>query len=158
MPASVVFRELPPGERVVLNPGVWHGKELLPDEIRELAAGRVPGTDLGSGSVPTGEQMMLGLPAEPPVRLLEALRDHFEAGGRVASSRLGQIYVPTSGVPPHPVVGVEVADGSTLEEVLAGVDSVVRTAHDGPVDFVPLAGNPVGIWLRDNVAPFYERA
>jgi SseB protein C-terminal domain/SseB protein N-terminal domain len=158
MPAATAFSHLPAGRRAVLNPGVWYGKELLPGEIEDLAAGRVPGAGLGTETIPAGADVMLGLPAEPPERLVEELHRHFATVETVKSARLGQIHVPAGALPPHPVVGVEVADGAPFEDALADVHAVARRAHDGPVDFVPLAGNDIGAWLRQNVSPFYEHS
>jgi hypothetical protein len=151
LPAEVLFRRKPSHLKVVLNPGVWYGKELLPGEIRDLLG------DNPSLAEPPGE-MMLGLPAVRPSELIERLRDRFARDSDVLAARLGQLFVPSSGVPPHLVVGLVLRDGADLERALFGIDALVRETVDGPVDFVPLGDHPIGDWLVANGEPFYTRA
>jgi hypothetical protein len=158
VPARALLRDTPRGSRLILNPGVWYGKELLPSEIERLAAGVVPGAaGLEPRAMSAGTSVMLGLPADPPTRLIEALREHFGGSDRVAAARLGQAYDPEADAAPHPVVGVEPVRGVSLEDALAGVDDVVRRSYEGFVDFVPTEDHEIGEWLRDNTTPFFER-
>jgi hypothetical protein len=159
VPASVLFRETPRDARLILNPGVWYGKELLPWELERLAAGLVPGEGaLAPTTLDAGAELMLGLPAEPPEPLLDGLRELFAASNAVRSARLGHVFQAGVDPEPHPVVGVEPEPGVSLEDALAGVDEVVERAHVGAVDFVPLDDGEVGSWLREHVEPFFERS
>lgn len=151
LPAAVLFRQKPPHLKVVLNPGVWFGKELLPDEIRGLLGDEEETADADG-------EVMLGLPADQPTELVERLRERFASDSDVLAARLGQVFVPSSGVPPHLVVGLVLRDGADLERALFGIDELVRETVDGQVDFVPLGGHPIGDWLVENGEPFYTRA
>jgi hypothetical protein len=131
LPAEILLRRRPRGVKVVLNPGVWHGKELLPDEIAALL----------------GDEIMLGLAAERPAALIELLRTHLRARGDVERARLGQVCLPSSGVEPHPIVGIATRGGTQLEHVLRDLGAIVAEGYDGPVDFVPLDDSEVGAWL-----------
>jgi hypothetical protein len=158
VPAGTLFGQTPRGARLILNPGVWYGKELLPEELAELADGRIPSeARLAQHEVEAGTSIMLGEAADPPVRLIDALRDFFAASGRVVSARLGQSFVPSTDPAPHPVVGVEPVPGVAIGDALAGVEAVVDEAYEGSVDFVPISEPTVGAWLRVHVEPFYER-
>jgi hypothetical protein len=90
---------------------------------------------------------MLGLAAERPAALVVLRRTHLRARGDVERARLGQIFLPSSGDPPHPVVGIATREGTLLEDVLRDLGAVVAEGYDGPVDFVPLEGHAVGDWL-----------
>lgn len=138
LPAAILLQRRPRGMKVVLNPGVWHGKELLPDEIAAL---------LGETRVEAGEEVMLGLAAERPAALVELLRTHLRAHGDVERARLGQLFAPSSGVEPHPIVGIATRGETQLEDVLRDLGALVAEGYDGPVDFVPLDEHEVGAWL-----------
>jgi hypothetical protein len=140
----VLFANRPRGTKVVLNPGVWFGKELLPEEIDRMLDG-------GIVTVPEGTTMMLGLPAEPPDALIEQIRDWLGTRTDVLGARLGQIFDATSGQPPHPLVGLELADGARMESVFASAPE-----FEGPVDLVPLEDHPLGGWLQANGVEIYR--
>jgi hypothetical protein len=140
LPATVVLRRRPRGMKVVLNPGVWHGKELLPDEIAGL---------ISETSVSPGEEVMLGHATERPAALIGLLRTHLRARGDVERARIGHMFLPSSGDPPHPVVGIATRHDTPLEDVLGDLGAVVAEGYDGTVDFVPLDGHTVGDWLAE---------
>lgn len=155
LPARVVFQARPPQTSVVLNPGVWHGKELLPEEIADLLAPRPKG-EPERVEVPAGRTLYLGEPASYPQALAHALAAFFRQRPTVVEARLGQVHDPVSGLPPHPLVGIGVEGDADLSEALSGVDEVVREHHAGEVDFVGLGEGP-GRWLKENAEPFYRR-
>ena len=134
----------PPGLELVLNPGVWHGTELTPDELDRLLDG-------GVATVPAGTSVMLGLAAERPEALVDRLQEWLATRPDVVAARLGQIFDETSGRPPHPLVGLELADGGQMESVFASVPDL-----GGPVDLVPLADHPLGDWLLANGEEIYR--
>lgn len=157
LPGRVLLQARPADLPVVINAGVWYGKELLPGEIVDLLTGRRPGSPRAE-VVPAGQEVYLGHPAVYPQALADALAEHFRHRGLVAEARLGWIHVPSSGAPPHPLVGVRPAGDASLPDALAGTDDVVRGSYDGPVDFVPLDGSDPGRWLVVNAEPFFTSA
>jgi hypothetical protein len=138
LPTRVLFATRPQELKVVLNPGVWYGKELVPAEITRL---------LGDGfaTVPPSTSVMLGLAAERPDALVEQIREWLSTRREVLSVRLGQIFDESSGVPPHPLVGLELEAGARPEDVFSALPR-----FDGPVDVVPLRDHPLGAWLLAN--------
>jgi hypothetical protein len=157
LPAKGVLRSRPENVKVLINLGVWHGRELLPNEISQLLSGGIPGESAGHVQVPAGARFHIGLPAVYPQGLADALTRYFGARGDVERASLGWIHLPDSEEPPHPVVGILPRAGSTLPDIVAHIDPVVRVAYAGPVDFVPLdAGDPIGGWLVGNTKPFFE--
>lgn len=157
LPGRVLLQARPADLPVVINAGVWYGKELLPGEIVDLLTGRRPGSPHAE-VVAAGQEVYLGHPATYPQALAEALAEHFRLRGGVAEARLGWIHVPSSGAPPHPVVGVRPAGETSLQEALTGTDDVVRRSYDGPVDFTALDGPGPGQWLVENAEPFFTSA
>ena len=97
--------------------------------------------------VEAGEEIMLGLAADRPAALVELLRTHLRARGDVDRARLAQIFVPSSGVEPHPIVGIATP---RFEEVLRDLGALVAEGYDGEVDFVPLDEHEVGAWLDEH--------
>jgi hypothetical protein len=157
LPANGVLRSRPENVKVLINLGVWHGRELLPNEISELLAGGIPGESASQVQVPAGARFQIGLPAVYPQGLADALTKYFGVRGDVEQASLGWIHLPDGEEPPHPVVGIRPRAGSTLADVVARIDPVVRDAYAGPVDFVPLdASDPIGGWLVENTTPFFE--
>jgi hypothetical protein len=140
----VLFARRPRELKVVLNPGVWHGKELLPEEIDRMLDG-------GEVTVPAGTNVMLGLAAERPEALIAQIRDWLASRPDVLSARIGQIFDETSGRPPHPLVGLGLADGARLESVFASAPK-----FDEEVDLVPLEDHPLGGWLQENGEEIYS--
>lgn len=156
LPGRVLLRARPTELPVLINAGVWYGKEMLPGEIVDLLMGRQPGSPQAE-VVPAGQEIYLGHPDVFPQALADALAAHFRQQGRVAEARLGWIHVPSSGTPPHPLIGVRPAAGASLQEALAGSDDVVRRSYDGPIDFVALGDGP-GRWLVENAEAFFTSA
>jgi hypothetical protein len=141
----------------VLNPGLRYGKELSTGEIARLATGKL--ADAEPRVVEHDTEVLLGQPATPPTALIEALSRLFARHPSVAAAHLAQIYDPSSGDPPHPIVGVVATDFDAIIEEAA---LVARDVVDGqmPVDFVALDASDaegVHLYLLRDTAPFYQR-
>jgi hypothetical protein len=139
----------------VLNPGSQYGKELSRDEIKRLA----DGTILASTPrvVARDTQVLLGQPATSPTALIAALGRLFTRHPTVEAAYLAQIHDPSSGDPPHPIVGILASDH---EAVLGEASLVAAAVMDTPVDFVVVAAHDsdgVSGYLRGSTTPFYER-
>jgi hypothetical protein len=141
----------------VLNPGLRYGKELSPGEIARLATGKL--ADAEPRVVEQDTEVMIGQPDTPPTALIEALCRLFAKHPSVAAAHLAQIYDPSSGDPPHPIIGVLATDfESMIEEAMLVARDVVAGAM--PVDFIALGSNdPEGVhtYLQRDTKPFYQR-
>jgi hypothetical protein len=97
--------------------------------------------------VEAGEEIMLGLAADRPAALVELLRTHLRARADVEGARLAQVFVPSSGVEPHPIVGIAT---TRFDDVLRDLGPLVAEGYDGEVDFVPLDEHEVAAWLAEH--------
>jgi hypothetical protein len=137
----------PRGLRVLINyPGLWYGVEYTSEQADRLLDG-------GIVVVPAGTVTMLGLAAERPDALVEQLREWLSTRPDVLSARLGQMFEETSEQPPHPLVGLELAEGARMETVFASVPK-----FDVPVDLAPLEeDHPLGGWLLEKGEEIYRK-
>jgi hypothetical protein len=122
--------------------------------------------DLGDGSffhrktvtLERETQVMLGQPAVYPQDLVEALRALFGKHAGVAAAFLAQIHIPSSGAPPHAIVGIQADDYETVVRD-AGMVAGEVVGADVPVDFVEVSTNDEGLssYFLQQTQPFYLR-
>jgi hypothetical protein len=67
------------------------------------------------------------------------------------------IEIPSTGEPPHPVVGLLLSDGTHMEAVMPPLMAAVDELSRGPIDFVAIERDGTGKWLLDNTEPFFQR-
>jgi hypothetical protein len=155
LPARSLF-QMTLGATLVLNPRTPYGKELLPEEVRDLLAGEL---DRGpaEANIPKNTRVSLGQPAEYPTRMVDALRQLLPRHPNVKRAFLALIHVTSSSEKPHLIIGIE-ADGD-VERALAEVGGVARdTAPTGPVDLYRVtAGDIMSDYFIRETTPFYER-
>jgi hypothetical protein len=137
--------------KVVLNPGVWHGKELWPEEIATLLAG-VPS--------PAGEQVIagetgvaVGHPAEWPQAMADRLSELFEQHPSVQAAYIALVGLP--GSPPALTIGLDMRDPSAIEGMASLIGGTIGPT-DVPVNVVTIEGNTIGDWMKANADPFYQ--
>lgn len=157
LPTDVLFAAIDADQEIVINEGVWHGKVIVPEERALLIGGHAPG-EVTELRLDAGTVVHLGAPAEYPDELVAALKADFARRGVVAEARLAQLHVPSTGIPPHPVIGIRATAGrealrSVLESLQPVVASVLREGM--AVDFVDLDGGGAGEYLRAETEPFY---
>jgi len=158
LPSDVLFAAVDPDVDVVLNEGVWFGKQIVPEERRLLVEGTIPGRP-EEIQIAEGAEVLLGQPADYPRELVDALRREFARHGGVAEARLAQLHVPSTGQPPHPVVGLRAQGGpGALNAILDSIGPAVQGAVPPgmPVDFVDLDGAGAGEYLRAESVPFFK--
>lgn len=157
------FLEIVQGAHVVLNPG-GYGKQLLPDEIAAMLSGEVFRDDYGQSikSIKTEkpEQILLGQPKHYPQELVDVLKKEFAKNMRVKRAFLAHGFIPSHGVAPHTIIGIETDDYSAvvrmIEPCLKGV-----VAQYEVVDFVPIQhGHTITIaeYMVKETQPFYVAA
>ncbi len=105
--------------------------------------------------------MFLGQPAQYPQTLVDGLKHYFSAHPEVEAACLAQVYVPASGEPSHPVVGIRLRHGvgSSIPQALPGLGDVVRQSVGTViVDFVAIDRNDVARCLVEQTTPCYSAA
>jgi hypothetical protein len=154
LPTLDVFRNRPQESKLVLNPSVWDGCEFRPDEIDALLAQADPAP---MRVMPTGSEVRLGHPAQSLDWLIAALSKPLKQLSAVQAAYVALIEIPSTGEPPHPVVGLHVSDGADVETVIQPLKAAVDKASRGVVDFVPMGDDSISAWLLANTKPFFQR-
>jgi hypothetical protein len=144
------------GTGLVLNPGSAYGKEFTPAEIVAL----VDGSIFRQGQAWTaegGEQVLLSQPAEYPHELVRALQSFFADRPVVRAAYLAQMHMPSSGDPPHVVIGV--VAGGDLSSIAGEVGLIAREVlGEGEfVDLIPIGQGPISEYMIAQTEPFYVR-
>ncbi|GAA1823782.1 enhanced serine sensitivity protein SseB [Planosporangium flavigriseum] len=137
---------------LAVNPGAEAGLPIRPEGVRYLRGGR--------RTIPAGQQIRLGDPAEEPQALLAALATAFEAVPAVIVAR--RALAQTGDEPPFLLIGVEADQsvGDWREAALAAANAAVAAAPPPlAVDTVFLddATDPVTAWMLAHTEPFYRR-
>jgi len=147
------------GARVVLNPFSGQGKLLVPEEIEELLSGAIFEKPRGV-RIDGGEKLYLRS-VEPPPRLLDSLRMYCEQSASVQLAYLAEIFVPSSGDPPHLIVGIQLATNSvaSFADIAAELNLVVRDASDKDqlVDIFELGKGTIAEFMRKQTKPIFAR-
>lgn len=158
LPARAFF-EMTRGEGVFLNPRSDYGKEFVPEEIEAMLAegtGRLPQTRV----VEEETQVLVGVPAVVPDRLLKELSAWFAKCPGVSRAFLVLMHDPSVDDKPHYLVGVEMS--GDVQEVMRGAGLVAAdTSPDGQaVDLMRLGQNDKGLdsHIRSQFTPFYVRS
>ena len=140
----------------VLNPGLSYGKEFSPEEVRRIANGAIFAGESITVEKPT--QVFLGQPAVYPRDLVDALSALFAKHTSVKAAFLAQIHDPSSGIQPHPIIGILADDyDEVLQEAGLVADGIMGTR--GPVDFIDMCASPEGLpaYFYQQTAPFFDR-
>jgi len=92
-----------------------------------------------------GEQIYVGLPQTIPEELLKKLADHFRLSGLVDKAFFGQVYIPSSGQPPHLLIGMRLIEKSprNFDDLLQEVTAIIATiAKSQLIDVIEIK-NPI---------------
>jgi hypothetical protein len=153
LPTPDILRSLPPSSKLVINPGAWDGIEYQPEEIKALLA-QVDPTPI---VVPSGTEVRLGHSERSLEWLTAALTKPLKQLSAVEAAYVALIEVPSTGEPPHPVVGLRLSEGTHMEAVMPPLMETVDELSRGVVDFVPIEKDGTGKWLLENTEPFFQR-
>ncbi|MFT3892287.1 MAG: enhanced serine sensitivity protein SseB C-terminal domain-containing protein [Anaerolineales bacterium] len=138
----------------ILNPGASYGKLFTHDEIVSLANGTYFGPKQQVLQKET--QVLIGMPAEYPAKLIETLQRYFRTNPQVKKAYYGQVHMPDSGEPPHLILSID-ADGD-FRQVATGLNEVIlSTVGNGQiVDMIQFGKGTLDDYFRQQ-KPFYER-
>lgn len=150
-----LFTMLSSGESgAVLNPGASYGKLFTHAEILSLENGTYfkPQQNV----LQEDTKVLIGMPKEPPIQLIEALQKYFQTNPQVRKAYYAQIHMPASGEPPHLIFSID-AEGD-FRQVSAGINEVFMgiVPKDQIIDMVQFGkGSLDGYFSQQK--PFYER-
>jgi SseB protein N-terminal domain/SseB protein C-terminal domain len=157
VPAADLARLLPAGMGIALNPGTKASIPVYPDDVRYLAAERIP---LADGD---GAQIGVGRPPADPVALLTEMRAMLGSIPDVREASRTWLSVPGQGE--GLVISVTLHDPASEK-----VQLDVITAIERAVDAVPGPGFPIDVtfpgegepdevdeWIAAHAEPFYIR-
>lgn len=142
---------------VVLNPMSPYGKEFLPQELAALMDGSMF-KEPESYTLQKDTQVLLGQPADYPQALVDGLKTLFSHHPQVEKAYLAQMYDPTSGTPPHPVVGIQSSGDFSVIVRDAGLVSEQTLGKGQFVDFSQLhpGEGDLSDYMLRSVEPFYS--
>jgi hypothetical protein len=153
LPTPDILRSLPPTSKLVINPGAWDGVAFQPDEVKALLA-QVDPTPI---VIPSGTEVRLGHSEQSLEWLIAALTKPLTQLNAVQAAYVALIEVPSTGEPPHPIVGLRLSEGADMETVMRPLMAAVTEVARGPVDFAPIGKDGTSAWLLDNTEPFFQR-
>jgi hypothetical protein len=153
LPTLDILRSLPPDQKLVINQGAWDGVAYQPDEIKALLAQVDPTPSV----IPGGTEVRLGQSEQSLEWLTSALTKPLQQLSAVEAAHVALIEIPSTGEPPHPVVGLLLSDGTHMEAVMPSLMAAVDELSRGPIDFVAIERDGTGKWLLDNTEPFFQR-
>jgi hypothetical protein len=141
----------------VLNPGLAFGKEFLPEEMQRLADGSFFETN--EKVIGAGKQILLGQPAVYPHDLVKALQRLFERQPSVSAAYLAQVHDPSSGDPPHIMIGIECPGSMRVvaPEAVLVAQEVMKGATI--VDFIEVGSGKGSLdaYFKTQTQPFFKR-
>ena len=153
LPTLDILRNLPSDQKLVINQGVWDGVAFQPDEIKALLAQVDPTPSV----IPSGTEIRLGQSEQSLEWLIVALMKPLRQLSEVQAAHVALIEVPSTGEPPHPIVGLRLSEGTDMETVMRPLMAAVNELARGPVDFAPIGNDGTSMWLLENTEPFYQR-
>jgi len=141
----------------VLNPNGPFGKELLVEEMRDLATG-----DFFSATrsqvLEKGRSVLLSVPANYPYAAVDALKRFLATRPEISAAYLAQLHDPASGDAPHLLFGLLVT--GDVEHLMRPLAVIARDVlGSGRVaDFTVLGrGGAMDEYFFKNMEPFYRR-
>jgi len=137
----VLLEMLGPNEKYSINPGHMLVKTLQPEGVKGLLDGSIfkhleeaqrdfdASPRMHPTPYPKGVQIQLSRPKNPPTILMKKLAQHFGSIRDVKGAFVGEIFVPSSGQPPHLIVGIDLAKDAkrSFDEVCKELEPTIRS-------------------------------
>lgn len=153
------FFEMTRGSDLVLNPTLEFGKEFLAQEVEGLLDGSLF-TPTEEHHVPADTQVLLGQPSVYPGDLVKALSRLLANHSSVRAAFLAQVHDPSSGLPPHLLIGID--SESDPQRVIGECSLVSKDFLNGDeiIDFMRVECGDTGLgqYLQNETKPFYRRS
>lgn len=150
--------ELAKDATFILNPYSDYGKELLPNEIRNLLNGTIMTATHEEIIIRKETQVQIGQPANYPTEIVNALRQLFSDNSKIKAAYLGWIYNPSTKEPPHFIFGLD-SDGDIQNEIKeAGLIVRQFIKPDEFVDFIRIDDkSELSDYFVKQTKPFYKK-
>lgn len=143
---------------LILNPGSQYGKQFTPEEIAGILDGAIF-APRGREVLQEAREVMLGQPSEYPTHVTSVLAAYFKTRKEVRAAYLAHAFMPSTGEPPHTMIGVDVDPGADYDRLM-GQAAVVLDGVAKPgeiVDFIRIDGQGVSEYMTTQTKPFYRR-
>ncbi|MBI3316922.1 MAG: enhanced serine sensitivity protein SseB C-terminal domain-containing protein [Candidatus Omnitrophica bacterium] len=150
---------LEPESLFILNAGAPVGKKFTWQEIEDLRSGKI--FEVLEFNLRQGEKLILGQPAQPPQKTLEALQAYFSSHLDIECAYLGQVFYTERKEPPHCVIGLRLKGSSrSFQEVVKDLSLRVRSLHEAPIiDFVNVTEvGTISEYLLKETTPIFKAA
>lgn len=150
------FLKMVKGETLILNPYSKVSKELVPEEIEEILAGRMPGTDIRPIIIKNRTEFIIGLPAERPKEMIESIKAYCAKTPGVESVYLALFQLRDAKEKPHFLIAVE-ASGN-IAEIFDEMEQAIKPyLNDGDfLDMTPLKGSSFENYFT-TIDPIYRK-
>ena len=137
---------------MILNPGNAVGLPLSPAMIRG---------ETDTLSIPAGTDIVIGEPAAVDARVAATLRARVDTDERIVAAHLAEVILSEAAERPQLVIGLEVADIATGDDVVAAMVEDLGRAGTGATAGVVLVvrsqPNPVAAWMLQRDRPYFVR-
>jgi len=154
-----VFKLVPEGVEVMLNPFTETGKSFPAHEIRALRAGVL----FRERPTADGEEIALGQPKEYPEELVATIKTYLADQPAVKRAYLAYAYVKSTGEAPHPLIGLELSASNTqpFADLMLELHQLTyeQFGQAGWIDVFELkagATDAVSKYLLEETTPFFE--
>lgn len=160
MPAHALVKTVHSDLHLMLNTGTSFVKEFSPEEIQWLC-GIVNQAQPQSRTVPAGTKVYVGVPAQIPAGLEDALGICLKNNFEIQYAYLGQVYLEAPGEKPHLVATLEsdkpikaVIENIRLDVGVALKPFIRKNTYIG-IAFVGF--DPIALDVKAATKPFYSR-
>lgn len=156
MQGKTIF-ELAVGAKFILNPYSDYGKELLPEEIKDMLDGTILKLQHNQVSIKEDTEILIGQPVKYPTELVEALKKLFSKEPEVKAAYIAWIHDPKTEDPPHYIFGIE--SDRDISEVSRKVGALGQQYLAGEIFDVVAVRKKYSLsdYFYNQCKPFYTR-
>ncbi len=122
--ANVIFKMFSDKTKFIINPYSRVNKELLPEEVRQLLANELYETDEVL-QIKAGETILLSVPANYPVNLVETLKRYFDTRKEIKGAYLALMYNKSNGESPHLLLGMDIPK-ENMKDVFGEIGAIAK--------------------------------
>lgn len=146
------------GATFILNPYSDYGKELLPEEIKNLLQGTILTDNHRQITIEKETQIQIGQPANYPTEMVNSLRTLFQNRPSVKAAYLGWIFNPSANEPPHLIFALDIETDKQSITNEAGLTVEQYRKANEIVDFIQIeTSDGISEYFLNKTKPFYVR-
>jgi len=145
------------GASYILNPYSHYSKELTSEEVKEIASGNYPLSELKSIVHENNTVIQIGQPAIYPVELINELKKIFIKKTNVRAAYVGWIFNPSGTEPPHFIFGLAINGDPSNVFNEASLKTNQFMKPNEIVDFVKIEDEDfISSYFLTQTKPFYQ--